>query len=339
MPKKSVLFVLSIDTEEEWLWMNDFPEQDCSVENVNALPTFNTAMRQLGVKPTYFVDYAVADNTKAASVLKAMLTQGGIEIGSHLHPWCNPPFFGKTDEQKSHVINLPLEQVAQKLDALNHIINTNLGVRPTSFRSGRWGVSGETLELLASRGYRVDSSVYPFYDNEFFSCQGAPLVPYWPSFANSLVTGEQRNLMELPVTAGFNRSHFDFAENVHQFLASPALAWTRVVGLMWHTRLLRKLYLSPELTDTANMNRLIDRVLDREHPVIHMYLHSSSLIDGATGLTDMNNALSVICERIKGTLNYLESQANVQYCTISQAFEQLKQQPTETGELTWSHAR
>ena len=100
MLKPSVLFVITIDTEEEWLWMDDFPQDNFSVKNVNALPEFNTFVRGLGVKPTYFVDYAVAANAKASHILKDIYSQGGVEIGSHLHPWCNPPYFGRTQERK-----------------------------------------------------------------------------------------------------------------------------------------------------------------------------------------------------------------------------------------------
>ena len=336
MLKPSVLFVITIDTEEEWLWMDDFPQDNFSVKNVNALPEFNTFVRGLGVKPTYFVDYAVAANAKASHILKDIYSQGGVEIGSHLHPWCNPPYFGRTRERESHVINLPLEQVEQKLDALNQIINQNLGVVPISFRSGRWGVSGETLSLLANKGYTVDSSVYPFYENEFFSCYGSPLIPYWPSFDDSLKTGEQRNIMELPVTAGFNNRNFNVSEKIHRLFSSPHFSWSRMVGLLWHSKLLRKLYLSPELFDAQDMKRLIDKALAREHPVIHMYLHSSSLIDGATGLLNIDNALQVICQRIEESLDYLESKASVTYCTISEAASILVQSPELNSQLPWN---
>ena len=339
MAKPSVLFVFTVDTEEEWLWMDDFPQSDFSVQNVNSLPIFNNAMRQLGVKPTYFVDYAVAANQQASDILRRMMQQGGIEIGAHLHPWCNPPYFGKTTEEESHVINLPYSQVEQKLDALNSIIHEQLGVQPTSFRSGRWGVSGETLSLLNSRGYRVDSSVYPFYENEYFSCQGAPLVPYWPSFDNSLRTGEQRNILEIPVTAGFNRRHFDLSERLHNGLSSPYFSWSRLVGLLWHTKLLRKIYLSPELFDAQDMNRLIDQALSREQPVIHMFLHSSSLIDGATGLLNIDNALEVISQRVTDSLAYLQNKASVTHCTITEAADILKQSPETNSKLTWSSRR
>ena len=325
MHKPEVLFVLTIDTEEEWLWDEEFPEEECSVKNVERLPDFQQACQDMGIRPTYFVDYAVARDKPACETLKSFHQNNHAEIGAHLHPWCNPPFFGKTTEAESHVINLPDEQVEQKLDALTEIICKNIGASPQSFRSGRWGINGKTLQLLASRGYKVDSSVYPFYKNDFFSCEGAPTYPYWPKVNNALKPGAQRQIMEIPVSAGFNVNNFRLGEKVHNLLASPGISWTKSVGVLWHSHLLRKIYLSPELTDANNMNALIDRCIKNAHPVIHMYLHSSSLIDGATGLLDVDNAFERIITRIRASVNHLEDKANVRFCTISEAAKLLKQ--------------
>ena len=329
MHKPDVLFVLTIDTEEEWQWDQAFPQTQCSIDNVNKLPGFQAECEKLGVRPTYFVDYAVAENHQACEMLAQFYATRKAEIGAHLHPWCNPPFFGPTTEVESHVINLPYDQVAQKLDSLSALICNNTGCVPRSFRSGRWGASGETLQLLASRGYQVDSSVYPFYKNEFFSCEGAPLVPYWPDFDDALTPGEQRLLLEVPVSAGFNIANFSLGNTIHNVLASPSLSWTKSVGLLWHSHMLRKIYLSPELTDSQNMCALIDACLANNHPVIHMYLHSSSLIDGATGLTDLDNANECIIARIQSTIAYLSTRANVRYCTISEAAQLIKQRQSE----------
>ena len=122
MPKQDVLFILSVDTEEEWQWDDEFPQNNCSVKNVEKLPEFQQFCESLGIRPTYFVDYAVANDQHGSAVLKGFAEKRVAEIGAHLHPWCNPPYFGKTTEAESHVINLPFEQVEQKLDALNAVL-------------------------------------------------------------------------------------------------------------------------------------------------------------------------------------------------------------------------
>ena len=319
MAKPNVLFVLTIDTEEEWQWDDEFPQHDCSVKNVEKLPAFQSFCQSIGIRPTYFVDYAVANNDEGSRILREFTETKQAEVGAHLHPWCNPPYFGKTTEAESHVINLPEEQVVQKLDELNRVINEKIGVTPRSFRSGRWGVKGKTLELLASRGFTVDSSVYPFYKNDFFHCKGAPNVPYYPSFDNALKPGNQRNIMEIPVTAGFNVRNDSRADKIHSTLSKPPFSALKLVGMLWHTKMLKKIYLSPEMTDSKSMIELCNSSLKKQHSVIHMYLHSSSLIDGATGLLNADNAYKLICSRMAKVVKHLENNANVTFCTISEA--------------------
>lgn len=335
MKKQDAIFILTIDTEEEWHWENEFPESQFSVNNVDRLPQFQAFCDKLGIRPTYFVDYAVADNAQARDIMRDVNRAKTSEIGAHLHPWCNPPYYGKTTEFESHVVNLPKEQVVAKLDNLTERLVTEFSVIPRSFRSGRWGIDSSTLALLASRGYTVDSSVYPFYKNEFFTCEGSPNIPYWPDFNDPLAIGEQRDILEIPVSAGFNRSNFTIANTIHNALASPAMGWTKTVGFLWHTNILKKLYLSPELTTTADMCSLINTCLHKRHPVIHMYLHSSSLIDNATGLLDKNNAFDLICKRIEETFLFLQKKANIHCATISEGAALLKQTPTTSPVLTW----
>ena len=56
-----IIFILSIDTEEEWDWSGAFPQHNADVNNVALLPSFHKHLGTLGLRPTYLVDYAVAD--------------------------------------------------------------------------------------------------------------------------------------------------------------------------------------------------------------------------------------------------------------------------------------
>jgi hypothetical protein len=317
--KPNTLFILTVDTEEEWHWDEPFPESDCQVENVQQIPQFQHFCEKIGIRPTYFVDYAVGANDNAVTALRQAQERQQCEIGAHLHPWCNPPYYGPTGEAQSHVVNLPEQQIAAKLDSLTHLLTEKFASQPRSFRTGRWGIDSKVMKLLVSRGYRVDSSMYPYYRNEYFSCEDAPLTPYWPNLNAPQQHGVQRQLMEIPVTAGFNRTSYEFANKLHKLGERQPLKTLHTVGLMWHSRLLRKLYLSPELTHEDDLIRLIDTAQKREHGVIHMYLHSSSLIDGVTGLFDHAHSLDIICERINAAVTHLQSQTHVQFCTISEA--------------------
>lgn len=323
--KPEVLFILSVDTEEEWDWSGPFPENNFSVDNIQKLPEFQAFCEDLNIRPTYFIDYAVADNLDAVCALKAISGDNQCEIGAHLHPWCNPPYFGESGEKESHVINLPMTQVEEKLDALIEIINTRFGVIPNSFRTGRWGINGDILQLLVKKGFQVDSSMYPFYRNDYFNNENVKLEPYWPDYSNPSRPGPQRNIVELPVTVGFNRSNYATMLKIYNLVSSPLFSALRLVGILWHTHLLRKLYLSPESTTGNEMKPLIRSSLHNDNPVIHMYLHSSSLIDRAREFKHQQYTYDMICENIKQAVAYTRQKANIRFCTISEAATILKQ--------------
>ena len=316
---EKIQFVLSMDTEEEWDWDGPFPEQDATVSNINELPAFHSFCQELGIRPTYFTDYAVVNNRCSIDILKAIIAQSDCEIGAHLHPWVNPPFFGATGERESHVVNLPIEQVRAKLENLMNTFKQVLGVEPAAFRSGRWGINGECLKLLLDCGMTIDSSVYPFFRNAYFNCESASVLPYWPDFDDTNRPSAQRDIIEMPVTAGFNWPWFQGLNRLHNLVISPPFSWLRINGVLWHLKLLRKIYLSPELHSSDEMISLVKVCLNSGYGLLHMNLHSSSLIEGVTGLTNVANARENICARIGDVIDFLQRDYEVEFCTISEA--------------------
>jgi len=240
--KPDLLFVLSVDTEEEWDWSGPLPEKKFSTTNVRQVPAFQEFCQGLGIRPTYFVDYAVAENEEAKTYLKPYSDNHLCEIGAHLHPWCNPPYFGPTGEKESHVVNLPAEQVEAKLDQLIEKLQQTFGIYPGAFRTGRWGINRMIFELLEKKGIHIDSSMYPFYHNDFFDCRGTSLNTYYPNYSIPNEHGTQRNIIEFPVTVGFNWPKYRLLQKIYDFINKPALNRFRLIGLFWHTKLLRKLY-------------------------------------------------------------------------------------------------
>jgi len=86
------------------------------------------------------------------------------------------------------------------------------------------------------------------------------------------------------------------------------------------------------------MCTLVNYCLKNQHPVVHMYLHSSSLIDGATGLLDKNNSFALICQRIEETVKHLQQHSNLTFATISEAAALLKQSPECTPVINWQES-
>lgn len=324
--KPSVLFVLSVDTEEEWDWKKEFPQYDVEVENVQAIEGFQQECNRIGIRPTYFVDYPVANNPESVKVLKVPAQLKQCEIGAHLHPWCNPPMTIENDELSSHVVNLSIDLVEEKLVNLFNKLNAAFGVNIKSFRTGRWGINSAVMSLLIKHGIIVDSSIYPFYRNKYFNCNGAPVEPYWPDLNDPLkvqVQGRQSSIYEVPVSVGYNHAHYGLCDKVHRLISTRLLSFCRLPGVFWQLKLLRKIYLSPELSSATDMKTLINVLLKRKSPIVHMNLHSSSLID----LPYSNHPFTreQILESMKQSVSYLQEHANVTFCTISEAKDILTQ--------------
>jgi len=317
--RRKVLFVLTVDTEEEFDWNGGFPQHSCSVQNIQKIPKFQAFCESLNIRPTYLVDYPVATNQNSALTLRTIAATKKAEIGAHLHPWCTPPIEGENGEYESHVINLPPDLVRKKLKTLTAAIEDNIHVRPSVFRTGRWGTNASVLAITMNEGYKVDSSIYPYYTNEYFSCDHAIGTPYWPSIENPKKAGAQKSIFEIPVTAGFNRPNFPFWAKIHRLMSSKFASPLRLVGFAWKTKALRKLYLSPELSSTSDMITLTDAALASEHPVIHMFIHSSSLLPGRNEFTQNREDEKKFYTRIESVVKHLAAQSDVTFCTLSEA--------------------
>lgn len=319
-----VLFVLSIDTEEEFDWEGEFPQRECSVENINFLPEFHQFCGTLGIRPTYLVDYPVASDPQSSIIMRSILDSGYAEVGAHLHPWCTPPIEGKNTEFESHVINLPEALVRQKLERLVEVIEQNLNVTPKVFRTGRWGIDSKVLKIVEELGFEVDSSVYPYYENQYFSCLNACEKPYWPDVADPNHPGAQRSIFEIPITSGFNRPGFEFWNKVHKAISASLLKPVRVVGLAWHSRFLRKLFLSPELASAQDMIALVSASLASGNKVVHMFLHSSTLLEERGEYNQHNIGRGELYDNIRTVVEHLTKKNQVEFCTVSEAARYLR---------------
>jgi len=316
---KTINFLLSIDTEEEWDWEGPFPDKTIEVDNIQQVPHFQSFLNQFGIKPSYFIDYAVIENPASKATLKQVISENPqAEVCAHLHPWVNPPIVTVETEAMSHIVNLPLETVKHQIQNLTQALTETFGKRPTSFRSGRWGINGEILKILAQAGYTTDSSIYPYFETEHFSCRFNSSAVYWPDFNNAKVPGPQRQILEIPVTAGYNRKGFKRINQIHHQLEQRPWRLFRPIGLLWQTRLLRKLYLSPELTQEKDLIALCKNILAEGYDTIHMYLHSSSLMPNAGSYVKTENDKKALLGRIESVVSYLKTQGNLRFMTIEE---------------------
>lgn len=276
--------IVTVDTEEEGLWSGQFPTTACPVSNISRLPDFQQLCSEFGVRPTYLVNTPVVEDDDACSILKPYQDNGLCEIGTHIHPWNTSPGGATYTPHSSYLCNLPYEVQKEKLATVTEQIESRLGVRPVSFRAGRYGMGVEAATIIRELGYIVDSSVCPYTDYSGDGgpdFRGAPYEPYW--IGDELLDArDQGDLLEVPVSFGFSHRRFEALFAIDEFLHASPLRKMKVVGILDRLNLVRKIKFSPEKGAANRLNQLAAVYAALGAPAIVMMFHSSSLLPGAT---------------------------------------------------------
>lgn len=186
---------VTVDVEEEGLFVGRFPRQAAGVANVPFLRRVAFISQEFGFPLTLLITYQVARDAAARRVLADFRDRLAAEIGAHLHPWNTPPFLPQPESLRSE--DLPRSLLADKLNTLLSALTQGFGRPPTSFRMGRFDWGPKVLSLLPRFGLRVDSSMVPLTQ-----VIGGPdhfLVPRDPFWVGA--TGDRASLfLEAPLT-------------------------------------------------------------------------------------------------------------------------------------------
>lgn len=266
-------FVLLVDTEEEFDWSKPPSRAARSVTATGALPAAHRRFRAWGVPVTYMVSHPVATDPRAAGALGEVLAEGGAGIGTHLHPWVNPPFRDAAEPTTIYPGALPRSLEAAKLDVLTDAVERATGVRPRAYRAGRYGIGPATPGLLAARGYVLDSSVRARYD---YRSDGGPDFQGLSSHATW--SGLDGDLIELPLTTVFTgrwrrRGPVIYPRAARLRFASGALA---------RLGLLSQVALTPEDMSAADAMEAVRVAVGEGVRVLNFAFHSPSLVPGNT---------------------------------------------------------
>lgn len=316
------VFIVTVDTEEEWDWHGDFPMPPFSTRNIQRIPVFQQLCESIGISPTYFVDYAVVDEPHNREILQHYFNKGECDIGAHLHPWCTPPVTEEIGEHNSHALNLDIELFRAKMITLTERLMDCFNTHPLSFRSGRWGLDGRLLSVLADLGYQVDSSVRPFFRDTCFSYNCAPTRPYRPSFNDILCEdSSQRRIIEIPVSSGFNHAPFEWLNRLHDVLSRPPYRRFRLIGLLWSLGLMRKIAITPEGHNAKDLCRCIDMCVKRGDGVINLFLHSSDLLPGSTDYVRDQTEEAAFYKTIEQCVEHARVAHDAVFLTMREAHE------------------
>jgi hypothetical protein len=307
--------LVGIDTEGDNQW-DAAARTHQTFENIYALPRLHALFARHGVRPTYVITHPVAADPRSADVLRTLLAGGDCEIGAHHHVWETPPCTPDDVMRHAYASTLPRRQFEDQLAALTGAIEAAVGVRPVSYRSGRFGFSSDHVAALERQGYLVESSVAPlFYEAhkggpEFVE---APLTPYFLAYDDATRPGTS-NLLEVPVSAGLNRwlpkrLQYAYARAPSPYTTKRLL---RVLGL------LRLRWLRPSYSSLEDMTGLARDLARRGEPVLNLLFHSSEAIVGASPYNRTQAELDAFCERLEKFLAFAVTELHAAPVTFAE---------------------
>lgn len=273
------LCALTVDTEEEWDWASGFPSTGYGTENIQELPRLQDLCDRYSVAVTYFTAHAVLADERARKVVQALATRDRVEIGMHIHPWNTPPLVSPGGLIRDTFLhNLPEECAFAKLQTVYDAL-CETGLRPLSFRGGRYSTSRGIRQWLQEHGFWVDASVVPYTT---WQDEGAPdyrdRTPE-PVRHASAAPGHSP-LWEIPLTRGFTRLPFHFWQRWYDRGQFSWLRKARLIGLAEKLGVVRKVWLNFEQHSAAELLAFLKVLRSLDLPDVCLTLHSSSLRAG-----------------------------------------------------------
>jgi hypothetical protein len=300
-----MLYLLAgIDTEGDNQW-DAAARANQAFENVHALPALHAIFARCKVRPTYLVTHPVIADPRSAETLQGLREGGGCEIGAHHHAWETPPFEPDDVARHTYALALPHDRFVRQLASLTDTIEGAVGVRPVSYRSGRFGFSAAHVSALERQGYLVDSSIAPlFYEAhkggpDFVE---APLHPYFLAYDSAVKPGTSQ-LLELPVSAALHRRCPPWLQ--YRYARAPWNYTTKRV--LRKLGLARMLWLRPSYSSLAEMKGLAQHLADSGVPLLNVIFHSSEAMAGGSPYNRTQRELDAFLERLEQFLVFAVS--------------------------------
>lgn len=314
MTRLAVSLVVSLDVEEEGLFGGRYASFAPPVTNTSCLARL-VPLLDLGVRPTFFCAHSVLADPAARADIGAFMDKFGnmVEFGAHLHYWNTPPVAGDMPKfvTSAPTSGVPTDILAAKLETLLEEGRNFYGVRPTSFRMGRWDIHREHWALLACAGITCDASVRPLHStlwgpNHF----SAPTAPYRvpaggdgifevPLTVTPLVRLLPRLLERLPEKSGLGSLSRAGLKNW------GALALLPACHPLWLMRLVTRLFVS------------------RGGRVLSLTWHSSEMMPGGAPHVPDATAVDALLNKIYHYAKWLYRSFAVHSCTMRELTDDL----------------
>jgi hypothetical protein len=204
MPNRTYVLTIDVEVDAGRKWQTSDPATYLGV--IEGIARLQDLCVKYGVKPVYLISPAVLVDTPSVEFLGS-LDPSECELGTHLHgeyigphaKYSGSDFSGCNPGEMQCRYEKDIEFA--KLETLTEKFVELFGYRPKSFRAGRFGARGWTIECLEQLGYTHDTSVTPYrnwYDLVDFS-NPCSVAPYYPSKENICELGDAA-VLEVPVS-------------------------------------------------------------------------------------------------------------------------------------------
>lgn len=309
-------FVVTVDTEEEWDWASGYPTGPTRVTNISRLPAFQDICDAHAAAVTYFVNHAVLADPASAQIVCELAARPRVEIGMHVHPWNTPPLQAaeRVPVRDSFIHNLPPELARAKLDTVYDAFAAR-GLKPVTFRGGRYSTSALVQQWLRERGFVADASILPYTS---WADDGAP---NYSTRAPEPVRTEG-GLWEVPLSLGFTRGPFGFWRRA---LSAAALV-PKLVGALSKFGVAERAWLNFENPLGARTAQLIRALLKRNVPYLCFTLHSSSLLPGGSPYAPTEAAVRALLARLNDALARCAADCALEPATVAEIASRLESQ-------------
>jgi hypothetical protein len=294
-----IQLLVSVDTEEDnWVPVRE----GITLENLRELPRLHRFLRQLELRPTYFVDHPVASTPWTVDVLREVAAEGGGEIGAHLQ--------------------------RAKLETLREALTAVTGRPPTSFRAGRFGLGRETVAALLETGFEVDSSVTPFVSwaayGDGSDFDGAPIDCYrLDGRGDPRVPVPEGRLREVPVSCGFTRRPYARVARLYRRLTSDPLRRLPLASLATRTGWVRRVIGSPETNPVQDLLALARCSIEEGARFVHFFWHSPTLVPGLSPFVRSHGDRERFYRSLSQVMEGLARIATLQPATVSECADAL----------------
>jgi hypothetical protein len=326
-------FVITVDTEEEWDWASGYPTGPTRTENIHKLPDFQNACERSGAAVTYFVNHAVLADSAARGIILELAKRPRVEIGMHIHPWNTPPVqplemrtrpaefsfhpIERVPERDSFLHNLTPDLALAKLDAV-YATFAEHGLKPVSFRGGRYSTSTLVQEWLRKHGFVADASILPYTG---WVDDGAP--DYRKRNPQPVRLPGDAPLWEIPLSLGYTRRPFGFWHKALAVAGGP-LRPLRLVGLLSKLGVVEKAWLNFENPLGERMLALIRTLRKMNAPYLCFTLHSSSLLPGGSPYAPNAAAVEKLFRTLTDTLERLAADKELVPATVAEIARRLE---------------